>query len=86
MFIPTFWDWATFLGTLGFFLMMMFLFVRCVPMISMAEMRELLHEQHEETEAHAATAVGESAHEEEAGRSLEDAPTASPYTDQKTDS
>ena len=86
LFIPTFWDWATFLGTLGFFLMMMFIFIRCVPMISMAEMRELVHEKHEEDEAHAATAVGGSEHEERGGRSIEDAPTASPYTDQKTDS
>jgi hypothetical protein len=66
--------------------MMMFIFIRCVPMISMAEMRELVHEKHEEDEAHAATAAGGSEHEERGGRSIEDAPTASPYTDQKTDS
>jgi Ni/Fe-hydrogenase subunit HybB-like protein len=39
----TIWDWATFLGTIGFFVFMMFLFVRFVPMIAIAEMKDLLH-------------------------------------------
>jgi molybdopterin-containing oxidoreductase family membrane subunit len=39
---PTFWDYATFIGTLGFFFTAFLLFVRFVPMISMTEMRELL--------------------------------------------
>jgi Ni/Fe-hydrogenase subunit HybB-like protein len=39
---PTFWDWATFIGTLGFFTVGFMLFVKFVPMISMSEMRELL--------------------------------------------
>ena len=34
-----------FLGTIGFFVMMMFLFVRFIPMINMFEMKELLHRQ-----------------------------------------
>src|SRR5215831_7454255 len=41
---PTFWDWATFAGTIGFFVMLLFLFVRVLPAISIAEMRELVAE------------------------------------------
>jgi molybdopterin-containing oxidoreductase family membrane subunit len=44
MYVPTFWDWATFLGTIGLFLCLIFLFVRFLPMISIAEMRTLLPE------------------------------------------
>jgi molybdopterin-containing oxidoreductase family membrane subunit len=39
---PTFWDWATYTGTIGFFLMLLFLFLRFLPMISIFEMRTLL--------------------------------------------
>ncbi|HVN81649.1 MAG TPA: NrfD/PsrC family molybdoenzyme membrane anchor subunit [Terriglobia bacterium] len=42
MYNPTFWDWATFLGTLGLFSMMMFLFIRFLPMISIFEIRSIL--------------------------------------------
>ena len=41
-FSPTFWDWSTYLGTIGLFLTLMFLFLRVLPMISMFEMRTLL--------------------------------------------
>ena len=47
---PTFWDWAVFLGTMGFFTMMLFLFVRGLPAISIAEMRELVAHTSEEHE------------------------------------
>jgi len=40
---PTIFDWSTLLGTMGFFLLCFFLFVRLVPMISMSEVRELVH-------------------------------------------
>jgi Ni/Fe-hydrogenase subunit HybB-like protein len=40
----TFWDWAVFIGTLGLFLSLLFLFIRFVPMISIFEMRTLLPE------------------------------------------
>src|SRR2546422_9057903 len=40
---PTFWDWATFIGTMCLFVMLIFLFVRGLPAISIAEMRELVH-------------------------------------------
>jgi hypothetical protein len=41
-FSPTFWDWSTYLGTIGLFLTLLFLFLRVLPMISMFEMRTLL--------------------------------------------
>jgi molybdopterin-containing oxidoreductase family membrane subunit len=44
MYSPTRWDWATFIGTLGFFAACMFLFIRLMPMISIFEMRTLLPE------------------------------------------
>lgn len=50
MFYPTFWDWATFLGTLGLFFFLLLLFIRFLPMISIFEMRELVH--HTEERAH----------------------------------
>jgi molybdopterin-containing oxidoreductase family membrane subunit len=37
-----FWDWATFLGTIGLFLTLLFLFIRVLPMISIFEMRTLV--------------------------------------------
>ncbi|HEX9669320.1 MAG TPA: NrfD/PsrC family molybdoenzyme membrane anchor subunit [Thermoanaerobaculia bacterium] len=36
------WDWMTFVGTLGLFLCLMFLFIRFLPMISIFEMRTIL--------------------------------------------
>ena len=45
MYWPTFWDWTTFTGTIGFFLACLFLFVRGLPIISMFEVRELVHER-----------------------------------------
>jgi Ni/Fe-hydrogenase subunit HybB-like protein len=50
VYIPTFWDWSTFLGTLGLFFALLFIFVRILPVISIFEMRELVHEQEEEEE------------------------------------
>jgi molybdopterin-containing oxidoreductase family membrane subunit len=44
MYAPTVWDWATFLGTIGFFFTLMLLFIRFLPVISIAEMRALLPE------------------------------------------
>jgi molybdopterin-containing oxidoreductase family membrane subunit len=49
VFAGTIWDWAIYIGTIGFFLSCMFLFVRFLPMIAMFEMRHLVHEKrHEE--------------------------------------
>jgi len=44
MYYPTFWDWSTFIGTMGLFVTLLFLFVRVLPMISIFEMRTLLPE------------------------------------------
>ncbi len=41
-FIATFWDNATLYGSVGLFIVLFMLFVRFLPMISMAEVRELL--------------------------------------------
>ena len=41
---PTIWDWATFAGTIGLFVTLMFLFIRFLPMIATFEMRRLLTE------------------------------------------
>jgi Ni/Fe-hydrogenase subunit HybB-like protein len=42
MYYPTIWDWATYVGTLGLFMTLMFLFIRSLPMIAVAEMRQLV--------------------------------------------
>jgi Ni/Fe-hydrogenase subunit HybB-like protein len=42
LFRPTRWDWATYWGTIGFFLVLFFLFIRALPMISIFEVRTLL--------------------------------------------
>jgi Ni/Fe-hydrogenase subunit HybB-like protein len=41
----TFWDYSTFAGTLGLFVMLIFLFVRGLPAIAISEMRELVHQE-----------------------------------------
>ena len=46
MYSGTIWDWATFIGTIGLFLTLIFLFIRVLPMISIFEMRHLLAETH----------------------------------------
>ena len=42
MYQQTKWDWSMFLGTIGLFLSLMFLFVRFLPMISIFEIRGIL--------------------------------------------
>ena len=44
MYYPTIWDLMTFVGTLGLFTTLLFLFIRFLPMISMFEMRTLVPE------------------------------------------
>ena len=41
---PTQWDWGMFIGTIGFFFTLLFLFIRFLPMISIFEMRTILPE------------------------------------------
>ncbi len=42
MYYPTVWDWATYAGTIGLFFMLILLFVRVMPSISIFEMRTLV--------------------------------------------
>jgi molybdopterin-containing oxidoreductase family membrane subunit len=51
MYYPTFWDWSTFIGTLGLFVSLLFLFIRLLPMISIFEVRTLLPESKVEERA-----------------------------------
>jgi molybdopterin-containing oxidoreductase family membrane subunit len=44
MYSPTIWDWSTFIGTIGLFVALLFLFLRFLPMISIFEMRTILPE------------------------------------------
>jgi molybdopterin-containing oxidoreductase family membrane subunit len=44
MYSGTIWDYATFIGTIGLFLALMFLFIRFLPAISIFEMRTILPE------------------------------------------
>lgn len=46
---PTVWDYSLYIGSIGLFLTLIFLFVRFLPIISTFEMRELLSRSGEET-------------------------------------
>ena len=48
----TVWDYATFVGTLGLFTLLIFLFVRGLPAIAISEMRELVHQDSHGNEGH----------------------------------
>jgi Ni/Fe-hydrogenase subunit HybB-like protein len=48
---PTVWDWSMFIGTLGLFFCLLFLFIRFLPMISIFEMRTILPQAEVEEEA-----------------------------------
>ena len=52
LYVPTIWDWATFIGTIGLFLTLFLLFCRYLPVIAASEMRELVHQQHENGGGH----------------------------------
>jgi Ni/Fe-hydrogenase subunit HybB-like protein len=47
VFIPTIWDIATFAGTVGLFFLMMFAFLRVLPVVANYEMRELIVKKQE---------------------------------------
>jgi Ni/Fe-hydrogenase subunit HybB-like protein len=51
MYYPTFWDISTYVGSLGLFAMLLFLFIRVLPMISIFEMRTLLPDAEVKEEA-----------------------------------
>ena len=44
----TFWDCATYAGTIGLFFVPFLLLIRLLPVISIFETKEVLHEEHEE--------------------------------------
>jgi molybdopterin-containing oxidoreductase family membrane subunit len=48
MFYPTMWDWITLFGSIAMFVWLFLMFVRFLPAISIAEMRELVRESAEE--------------------------------------
>ncbi len=45
---PTFWDWSLYIGTIGLFLALIFLFIRFVPIINIFEMQMLQRQEEEE--------------------------------------
>jgi molybdopterin-containing oxidoreductase family membrane subunit len=47
MYYPTRWDWMTFVGSIGLFLTLLYLFIRYLPVISISEMRTLVAEEEE---------------------------------------
>lgn len=42
IFSGTIWDWGVYIGSIGFFLVMLFIFIRSLPMISMFEVSEFV--------------------------------------------
>ncbi len=44
-FYPTAWDWAALAGTIGLFLTLFFLFLRFAPIVSLAEVREVVEQE-----------------------------------------
>jgi Ni/Fe-hydrogenase subunit HybB-like protein len=50
MYYPTRWDFAVLFGTIGLFLMLLFLFIRFLPLISIFEMRTLVEEERKAVE------------------------------------
>jgi Ni/Fe-hydrogenase subunit HybB-like protein len=60
---PTLWDWLLFLGTMGFFTFLLFMFIKVLPFINIFEMRDLLHKNHH--------TFGHTAHEHDAAHAEE---------------
>jgi molybdopterin-containing oxidoreductase family membrane subunit len=48
IYFPTIWDFTHLIGSVGLFLTLLFLFIRLLPMISIFELRELVHKTNEE--------------------------------------
>ncbi len=62
MYYPTIWDWGLYIGSIGLFFCLLFLFIRVLPMISVFEMRELVSRQLGKAQA---SAGGATTHSEE---------------------
>ena len=45
IYVPTFWDWALLLGTIGFFFFLFMTFIRVLPLVSMAEIRKMAYQK-----------------------------------------
>jgi molybdopterin-containing oxidoreductase family membrane subunit len=54
MYSGTFWDWAMYIGSIGLFFSLLFLFIRFLPMISIFEMRTILPQAEVKEEKEAA--------------------------------
>ncbi len=63
LYYPTVVDWMIYIGTMGFFTLLFLLFARFVPVISIAEMREMLLHH-----GHSASVAEPHTHAEAAGR------------------
>jgi molybdopterin-containing oxidoreductase family membrane subunit len=46
---PTFWEWSTYFGTIGLFLVPFLLIIRLFPVIAIAETKEVLHREQRES-------------------------------------
>ena len=46
MYYPTFWDWSTFVGTIGLFFTLFLLFFRYLPVIAISEVKGAMPEAH----------------------------------------
>ena len=69
-YIPTVWDWSLYLGTIGLFFTLIFLFIRVLPMINIFEMRMFQYQEsvrlhmkaeHAASHGHGATGHGSAA-------------------------
>jgi molybdopterin-containing oxidoreductase family membrane subunit len=69
IYLPTQWDIMIFVGTMGLFVTLIFMFVRLLPAISIFEMRELVHH-----ESHAAELEKQPADASQRGSTKESAP------------
>jgi molybdopterin-containing oxidoreductase family membrane subunit len=49
-FTPTFWDWSTYFGTIGLFMVPFLLVIRLFPVIAIAETKEILSHERQELE------------------------------------
>jgi molybdopterin-containing oxidoreductase family membrane subunit len=61
MFYPTIWDMSTYIGTIGLFFALMFLFIRFLPVISIFEMRELVSQTSDDDHGGDGRSAGHSA-------------------------
>lgn len=63
VYVPSAWDYLMYGGTIGFFIFMMFLFMRFLPVINSFEMKELLHRKKHAAHNHPVeAAAGEGGH------------------------